>query len=175
MRKLLFTTFFVFTAILSCHADKSQDKFAPGEVVIGFKEYVSGQQALKILDDYNLPIKDIVFSQYTYFFKTSRHNAQNYKRHLLNSRLFLIVETQLSTPDSPFDILFAYCKLQTAMKEVNTLVSGLEGLIIQSVETHAIILSVTVEKGEEEKWIRILKNNPNIESAELNYMAEIAF
>lgn len=171
MKKILFSFIFTFASLLTCYAE---DKFASGEIVVGFKESVSGQQALEILKNYNLPIKDIVFSRYTYFFRMPENNTQNYMRYLLNSKLFDVAETQLDSTDSPFDIVFAYAKLETLPEDVNRFIQGLEALSIQSMETHAISLSVKVNAGQEKSWIATLKKDPAIEYAELNYMAEIA-
>lgn len=174
MKKLFFTIFFLFASFLSCYANDSKDKFVSGEIIIGFKESVSGPLALKILKKYGLPIKDIIFSRYTYFFKMPKNETQNYIRHLSNSKLFFVAETQLNASDNPFDIIFAYCRLDTSPEDVDRLVQGFDTLSIQSIETHAISLSVKVNVGQESEWLTNLRKDPNIEYVELNYMAEIA-
>lgn len=177
MKKILLTILIIIVTGLLKTAyvcAENKDVFVAGELVIGFKENIDGPQALKILNDYEMAAKGIVFARYTCFFKMPKLKTEEYLRFLRNSGLFDIVETRLDeSEDNPFCTVFAYAKLKTTQAEIKTLIKTVNNLTIESIDTHAIILSVAVKNGEEQKWIKILQDNQNIKFAELNYMTEV--
>ena len=141
MKKLLLSIFLVSLAVIAY-----SQEFVPGEMIIGFKGSVDGAEAVRILGELNLELRERAFAQYrnTYYFETAKHGNANMKSKLDESQLFSLVDIPLNDNgiDMSSDALFAYAKLTTTQNDVTKLVASLRGVSIMSIETTAISLEV---------------------------------
>ena len=172
MKKLLLPIFLVSLAVIAY-----SQEFVPGEMIIGFKGSVDGAEAVRILGELNLELKERSFVQYrnTYYFKTAKHGNANMKNRLDESQLFSLVDIPLDDKgiDMSSDALFAYAKLTTAQNDVTKLVASLRGVSIKSTETTSISLVVAVPNGKENDTVKKAMKHKKVEYAGLNYLSSV--
>ncbi|MCU7833937.1 MAG: hypothetical protein KZQ83_01700 [gamma proteobacterium symbiont of Taylorina sp.] len=151
----------------------SQD-YVSGEIIIGFNDSVDGLEAIKILNELKLELKERPFAQYRYVVYLRTHNNENYhlKNNLEKSQLFTLVDIPLD--DKGIDIssnaIFAYAKLTTTENDIKQLITSLKNIEITSVETTSISVLVRVPVGHENNQIKRASKHKYINNAEFNYI-----
>ena len=159
---------FLASLILSAYSQE----FVPGEIIIGFKDSVDGPEAIKIIEELNLEVKERPFAKYrhTYYFETKKYENHPIKENLEKSQLFTLVDIPLD--DKGIDIsssaIFAYAKLTTTENDVKNLINSLKNIKIKSIETTPISILAKVPVGQEKNQIKKVKRHKNIQYAELN-------
>lgn len=154
----------------------SQD-YVSGEIIIGFNDSVDGQEAIKILKELKLELKETFFAQYrhTIYFKTQNNENYRFKEILEKSQLFTMVDIPLD--DKGIDIsltaIFAYTKLTTTKNDVEQLIASLKNIDINSFETITISVLVKVPVGHENNQVKKARKHKSIKNAELNYIDKI--
>jgi hypothetical protein len=172
MKKLIFSLILIAVSFLSYGQEQ---EYVPGDLLVGFREAVDGQQVLAILKRFGLtPVEPTTSSRLTYWFKTKPGTSQTLIKTLSQSNLFSDVSSTLTDDgsDESTDTVLAYAKLSTTQDDVKKFLTTLTDVEIKSFSVNTISVQVKVTPGEEEAYIRKLSTDKNIATVGRNALGE---
>jgi len=162
MRYLPFVASVILFISAPNNANAEKSPFIPGEVVIGFHANVDGPDAFKTLETFNLSIKKIIFPRQSYILTPNIDNSMRALKTLQQSNLFN------KTGAQPDGTLRASAHLHASTQAIKDYFSTSGILTVLSRKEHNITLTVSVNKGLEQKWINRLQSHPDVRFAVRN-------
>lgn len=153
--------------------------YVPSNVIVGFHENVTEEEAIKLFDSYGLKFKSNFPKMFSVF--------ANYKPEIIGTEGYsirkeiadAIVNKDKEINGKDFIVLWAEPRLGKILIQFNMLatentakelLNSFEGLEIESINYGSKGGSVIVPPGSEFEWICRLQENPDIEYAELNFI-----
>jgi hypothetical protein len=147
--------------------------YVPGDVLVGFYDTVTLEQANNLIQSYNLTWNENFPTTFAVWLEVS-NNPEAYIASLTASTIVSWAEVRGYTGGATDKIyIIAQSKVNVTQQAMVTLVNGMSGIRIVEYVVGSKWGVVKVPVGSETTWINLFTAQPIVKYAQLNYLATI--
>lgn len=145
-------------------------RYAAGEVLVAFHEGVSEQQANALFESYGLMWEPQFSRPFYFWLEVTSGDADAHAAALSQSPIVRVAEVRGNPNGSQgATYIFASFVGQATTAQAEALIGRIPSLRVASRSAHRGYGVVQVEPGTEEDWVTVLKTEPIVLDAGLNY------